>query len=134
MEREKCTRVAALLYIATIPYGNQGYDDVYEKLGNGYHLTCPENISKIQNWPAVQFYNDIAKKCFVLGEQDRSSFAELVEFIKSKLNDEELRTDDETTQAYLTKSNLLLDDYLRTRQSRTSDIAKRMTVPNKSST
>ena len=97
------------------PYGHQTYDEVLDQLKKGYHLPCPEIINKIQNWPAKEFYDEVATKCFVIDVNRRSSFTELVEFIKSKLTEKELGCYDAVTNVYLTKNNLLLNAETRRR-------------------
>ena len=100
-----------LFSLGSCPYGQQGYDEVYEKLKNGYHLPCPDDVSGIECWSAGQFYDNIAEKCFALEaeEEKRCSFPELVRLIKLQLKEDELKEYDEITNVYLTKSNFLLD-------------------------
>ena len=77
------------------PYGGQSYDEVFDRLNNGYHLPCPENVENILSWPAKQIYEELAAKCFTLEECERSGFPHLVQYIKSKLSAEELQVYDE---------------------------------------
>ena len=54
-----------LFSLGNEPYNQEEYQDVLEKLNNGYYLQCPEEVDRIQSWPAKEVYNNLAKMCFV---------------------------------------------------------------------
>ena len=54
----------------------------------------------------------------MINENERSSFTELVEFIRPKLTEKELKDYDDLTNLFLTRNNLLLDDNARKEISR----------------
>ena len=110
------------------PYGDKEFDEVYEDLQDGYQLECPDRIKKITNWPASEFYNTIAKKCFVLEEKDRSSFKELVAFIQSVLNEEELKSYEKVSKQRSFKYNLILDEESRGRIRTMSTATRKIKV------
>jgi serine/threonine protein kinase len=92
------------------PYGNLGYEEVTKRLSNGYYLPCPKKINEIQEWPATQIYNEIAKMCFVENEENRSSFSDIVNYLCTKLTDVEKRTYEELRDVYHTRNNLYVDN------------------------
>ena len=96
-------------------------------LGKGYHSPCPSDVQNISNWPATQIYKELAKKCFTLEVEERSSFAALVQFIELKLSVDELKKYDDVANQYLRKHNLLLD---RDTRQRLLSVGKRSSLPN----
>jgi serine/threonine protein kinase len=114
--------------LGELPYGEKEFDEVFEDLQAGYQLECPDGINKIINWPASQFYNTIAKKCFVLEEKDRISFKELVTFIQTMLNEAELNSYEKVSNQRLFKHNLILDEESRLRIRTTSNATKKIKV------
>lgn len=99
------------------PYGEKDYDEVLDDLRNGEYLECPSTIEKITDWPAKQFYEDISKRCFVMEEENRISFEELVIFLQDVLNEEELKSYDQMSNQYSAKYDLLLNKEIRGRLS-----------------
>ena len=99
------------------PYGSKDYDEVLDDLRNGEYLECPDVIERIKDWPARQFYVDIAKKCFVLEEENRISFEELVIFLSTILNEAELKSYEQMSKKYCAKYDLLLNREVRGRLS-----------------
>ena len=97
------------------PYEGMGYDEVFKKLKEGYHLPCPKKVYNIKNWRASAFYEYIARRCFKLQPEDRSGFKEIVTYIQGILYDQEIRAYENDTHRYLRKCNLLLDDTTRRR-------------------
>ena len=79
-----------LLSFGSNPYGHQDYDEVLEKLKNGYRLSCPEEISQIISWSPKALYNKISNSCFVTDHLNRASFSNIVGIIEEELLDEEL--------------------------------------------
>ena len=99
------------------PYGSKDYDEVLDDLRNGEYLECPDVIERIKDWPARQYYVDIAKKCFVLEEENRISFEELVIFLSTILNEAELKSYEQMSKKYCAKYDLLLNREVRGRLS-----------------
>ena len=97
------------------PYGGKGFDCVFEMLGKGDHLLCPDYIDKISNWPAKQIYEALAQMCFNLNVENRSSFSDIVSFIKDRLDPDEVTAYEEQTTQYHRKNTLLLNENTKQR-------------------
>ena len=104
-----------ILSLGEVPYEGLSYADVLEKIKEGFHLPCPKNVYNIKNWRASAFYEYIARRCFKLQANERSSFKEIATYIKSLLYDQEISAYENDTNRYLRKCNLLLDDTTRQR-------------------
>ena len=46
------------------PYGQQGYEEVMERLENGYRLPCPREATEISAWSAEKLYRKISNVYF----------------------------------------------------------------------
>lgn len=108
------------------PYSGCSLCDVLEMLKRGDHLPCPEDVEKISSWPATQVYEELAQKCFHLQVNHRASFSDLVYFIKTKLNDDELKCYDDVTNECNRQNALLLDDNTRDRLKSTTGRSPRL--------
>jgi len=104
-----------ILSLGEEPYEGLSYADVLEKIKGGYYLPCPKNVYNIKNWRASAFYEYIARRCFKIHANERSSFKEIAIYIKSLLYDQEISSYENDTNKYLRKCNLLLDDTTRQR-------------------
>ena len=73
------------------PYGQQGYEEVYEKLQKGYRLTCPKKIKKMKlSWAPKKVFEKVSQACFVDDPLDRASFTDVIEILKKFLSQEEI--------------------------------------------
>ena len=79
-----------MLSFGRTPYGQQGYDEVLEKLENGKYLECPKQIAPIESWNAKQLYQTIKKSCFTADPFDRASFSTILSVFETELTNEEL--------------------------------------------
>lgn len=82
------------------PYGRCSYDEVLEKLLNGYRLPCPEGFGKVTTWSPQDVYNKLSEKCFVAEPKDRASFSDIVEILEGELRKEELEKYVQDNQNY----------------------------------
>ena len=80
-----------MLSFGGIPYGYQDYDEVLEKLQNGYRLICPEKLREDLSWQPKSLFKDISDACFVSDPLKRASFSKIVEIIKKVLTPGEIR-------------------------------------------
>lgn len=110
------------------PYGDKDFDEVFEDLQIGYRLQCPDRIQNIKNWPAALFYNSIAEKCFVLEENDRSSFEDIISFIQPMLNEAELKSYEQVSNQRSFRYNLILDEQSRGRIRTKSTSTRKITL------
>ena len=90
-----------LFSLGNEPYNQEEYQDVFEKLNNGYYLQCPVEVDRIQSWPAKEIYNNLAKMCFVKKEFDRSSFCDIIRYLALKLSNNELIQYESLRSSYL---------------------------------
>lgn len=98
-----------LFSLGKSPYGGQTYDEVFKRLGEGYKLPLPENITNITTWPAQEIYKGLSERCFALPVQTRPSFTEVASFILSYMTERELQIYSEVeTQNQATNSLMLL--------------------------
>ena len=90
-----------LFSLGNEPYNQEEYQDVLEKLNNGYYLQCPEEVDRIRSWSAKEIYNNLAKMCFVKKEFDRSSFSDIIRYLALKLSNNELIQYESLRSSYL---------------------------------
>ena len=72
------------------PYGRCSYDEVLEKLLNGYRLPCPEGFGKITTWSPQDVYTKLSTICFVTEPKDRAGFSDVVKTLEDELRKEEI--------------------------------------------
>lgn len=78
-----------ILSFGKIPYGRQEYDEVLEKLKNGYRLPYPKDTENITSWLPEKVYSSISQICFVQDPDERANFDDVVELLEGHLNEEE---------------------------------------------
>ena len=78
-----------ILSFGKIPYGQQQYEEVLEKLKNGYRLQYPKDTENIISWLPDKVYSSIAQICFVEDPDERANFDKVVELLEGHLNEEE---------------------------------------------
>ena len=83
-----------------VPYGHLSYEEVFEKLKNGYRLPCPEDIQSILSWSPPILYMNMSKLCFAESPDERGSFKDVVSLLETEL------LPDEKTQY-----NKIFEDY-----------------------
>ena len=72
------------------PYGHQGYDELLEKLENGYRLDCPKEVNQITSWSAKELFKNVSNVCFIAEPLDRASFSQVVDIIKLQMTSDEI--------------------------------------------
>ena len=72
------------------PNGRCSFDEVLQKLLNGYRLPCPEGFGKVTTWLPQEFYSKLSKICYIVEPRDRASFSDVVEVIEKELTKDEL--------------------------------------------
>ena len=78
-----------ILSFGRTPYGQQGYEELLEKLENGYRLQCPKTVSSIESWNPKQVYQTISNACFVADPFDRTDFIHISNMFEKQLTYEE---------------------------------------------
>ena len=73
------------------PYGQQQYDEVLEKLQDGYRLPCPKEVENVSSWSPISFYNELSDSCFIEEPKKRISFSDVSKLIEKQLLSEEQR-------------------------------------------
>ena len=79
-----------LLSFGRTPYGQQGYDELLEKLESGYRLQCPKQVCSIDSWNPKQLYQTVSDVCFVADPLARASFQQIVKIFEKEMSVEEL--------------------------------------------
>ena len=85
--------------LGKVPYGQQDFDEVLEKLERGYRLPCPSIINGSLTIHQ-QLYESLSKLCFVEDPNSRPSFCDITSLIGMKLSKEELSRYNEITKEY----------------------------------
>ena len=91
------------------PYGHQGYDEILEKLEDGYRLQCPKEVDQIKGWNAKEMFNNLSSACFLSDPLERASFSKIVEIFESALFEEEIENYNEMKEVY---QSTRIDNYL----------------------
>ena len=92
-----------------IPYGQQQYEEVLERLETGYRLTCPNDVKAISSWNPEILYNTISENCFVAEPESRASFNDVVQIIEKQMTSKELSIYQKMKNIY---QNSLAEKYL----------------------
>ena len=71
------------------PYGRCSFDEVLQKLLDGYRLPCPEGFGKVTTWSPHEFYRKLSTICFIEEPKHRASFSDVVAAIEKELTKEE---------------------------------------------
>ena len=82
------------------PYGQQGYDEVLEKLQTGYQLECPVEVDEINSWSPTELFKKIAKSCFEVDSLKRPPFSKIVQFVQMSLSPDEIISYNKRKEAY----------------------------------
>ena len=73
-----------------LPYGVLEFDEVLQKLHDGYRLPFPEGIpEKIMDSALKLLYDEISKKCFIADPDQRTDFHEIIRIIEKYLSEDE---------------------------------------------
>ena len=83
-----------------IPYGHLDYNEVVEKLEEGYRLPCPSEVKNTLNWNAVKVYEDVTTLCFKDDPNERGTFSEVARDIEAHLSADELSFYKEMEEQY----------------------------------
>ena len=75
--------------LGKVPYGQQSYDEVLDKLKKGYTLPAPDEFEYINIWSPIALYKSVSEKCFIGDPNERSSFMDIVKMIEDELDEEE---------------------------------------------
>ena len=75
--------------LGKVPYGQQSYDEVLDKLKKGYTLPPPDEFEYVNIWSPVALYKTVSKKCFIADPNERSSFTDIVKMIEDELDEGE---------------------------------------------
>ena len=92
-----------------VPYGQQQYEEILERLETGYRLSCPNDVKEISSWNPEILYNTISKHCFVAEPESRASFIDVVQIIEKHLTSKELSNYQKMKNIY---QNSLAEKYL----------------------
>ena len=87
-----------------VPYGMLNYEELIEKLENGYRLPYPKEVDDIYICSTQEVYDKISKRCFILEPRNRADFNEVVEIIEAHLSEEELHMYKATKDEYNVKA------------------------------
>ena len=79
-----------ILSFGRMPYGQQDYDELEEKIESGYRLTCPREAKSIDTWSPETLFKELSAVCFISDPEDRGNFSDVVEIIEKQLMPEEL--------------------------------------------
>ena len=71
------------------PYGHVDYEELLNKLENGYRLPCPPDVTNIIGWSPENLYNNLSKVCFEEDPNERASFVDVVGIIENELSEED---------------------------------------------
>ena len=75
--------------LGKVPYGQQSYDEVLDKLKKGYTLPAPDEFEYMNIWSPIALYKSVSEKCFIGDPNERSSFMDIVKMIEDELDEEE---------------------------------------------
>ena len=89
-----------LLSFGRTPYGHQGYDEVVEKLKNGYRLELPEEVDTITSWSPKDLFLEMSNACFEADTLKRAPFSKLVGMIQYRLSSDEVIHYKQTKEIY----------------------------------
>ena len=80
--------------LGSLPYGMLEYNEVLDKLNNGYRLPFPNEIlgTTINSAPSL-LYTKIVDRCFVVDPEHRADFKEVSTVIETFLSFDELIND-----------------------------------------
>ena len=73
--------------LGKVPYGQQSYDEVLDKLKKGYTLPAPDEFEYVNIWSPVALYKTVSEKCFIGDPNERSSFSDVVKMIDEELDE-----------------------------------------------
>ena len=85
---------------AQVPYGHQTFEEVLEKLKDGYRLPCPEDVQSILSWSPPMLYVNVSKLCFIENPHERGSFGDIIELLEKELAYTERRQYSERYEEY----------------------------------
>ena len=96
-----------ILSFGESPYGQQGYEEVIDKLQKGYRLTCPKKIKGMKtSWVPKKVYEKVSQVCFKEDPIERASFSDVIEILKKVLRQEEIDHYDKMKNLYTSSSSL----------------------------
>ena len=114
--RGRCNTIPKVTTISKLPIKLDRHNSVFKLLyplllyyfliNSGYYLPCPEEI-KQSSWPVDAFYNQMAKRCFVMNPNERCNFKDIVNILEKELDEEQrLRYIALSNQYYLSRPNI----------------------------
>ena len=78
-----------IMSLGRAPYGAQGYDEVLERLNDGYRLPYPSDITDGSHSYLQKVYTDISNMGFVAEPSNRGSFSDVVTRLEAELSEME---------------------------------------------
>ena len=95
-----------ILSFGRMPYGQQDYDELEEKIESGYRLTCPREAKSIDTWSPETLFKELSSICFISDPDDRGNFSDVVVIIEKQLTSEELTQYSKIKSEYDSKNKL----------------------------
>jgi serine/threonine protein kinase len=89
-----------ILSFGKMPYGQQEYNEVLDRLEGGYRLPCPADVENLDTWSPRELYDELAEICFEADPDKRATFTMVVERIEAKLSKDELSEYEEMNSNY----------------------------------
>ena len=103
-----------IMSFGRIPYGHLDYNEILEKLEDGYRLTCPVEIKTISSWSPETLYQNASKTCFVEDLEERGTFSDILRILEEELWEEEKMCYKEMEESY---QQIYAKTYLNLRQT-----------------
>ena len=89
-----------ILSFGSNPYGHQNYDEVLDKLDEGYRLPCPQEANLCMSWSPVSLYNEVSNTCFLANPEKRASFSDIVRILENNLSSDEKKYHEQMCEVY----------------------------------
>lgn len=109
-----------ILSCGRIPYGHDDYQEVLNKLEEGYRLPCPPDIRNITTWEPAKFYEEVSKICFEAEPDNRATFTDVVRIVEKEMSKEEISEYEQTNEQY---QSTYVKNYLKLGQRKDSECA-----------
>ena len=93
-----------ILSFARVPYGMLDFDEMLDKLEDGYRLPCPKETKDIKSWSPEKLYGQISTGCFVADPDDRATLSDVVRIIEGHLSQDEIAHYTDAKNEYQIKS------------------------------
>ena len=89
-----------MLAFGRMPYGHQEYDELVDKLKNGYRLLCPDEVDQVTYWSPQILFSSLSEMCFQADPIERASFSDVLNRIEKELTNEELKNYNDVKSNY----------------------------------